>query len=372
MEKSLYPEYTQKYFPQLVLAVTEQLNGRPLNNPIPFLFTELLTPYYSADSRWQSISAKYGGIAADVVALGASIPLKKRDKLHSYVGDIPKLGTSRSLDETEMKNIDNMIAQNRPEEEIVRRIFNDVPFVISAVDERLEDIFLSMLSTGVGLATRNEGLGVRLNMHYDDYPDNHAGVSAVWATVSGSTVTTNTSAKPVSDIQNTIDLIERDGNVCSTILADDTALRAMYENAQVRNYFGFQNNYAGDLTAIPTLSLAQLQQLFMNNWGVTLRRVARATRTEIDGVREPHKAWAKGRMVFLCDEKIGSIVYTATAEENRPVAGVVYQKANDYTLVAQYSEKKPLMEFTESQAMATPILQNVNRIYSLDTLTPIA
>ena len=176
----------------------------------------------------------------------------------------------------------------------------------------------------------------------------------------------------MNDIQKIIDRADADGNPIINCYADDTALRAMYENEQVRAYFGFSQNYAGSASNVPSLSYAQLQTLFANMWGITLVRVRRTTKTEVNGTKGSHKAWADGRMVFTCDARVGDLVYTATAEENRPAAGVAYQKANDYTLVSQFSEQEPLMEYTKSQAMVCPVLNNVNRIYSLDTVTASA
>lgn len=365
MQKSLFSEWVDKHFPNLVISIAETLNGRSLNNQIPFLFTDMLDNEYSPDSRWQSISGKYQNVAADVVALGAPTPLKKRDSLNNYVGDIPKISIMRSLNEVEMKRIEVMIAQNRPEEEIIRRIFDDIPFVINGVDERIEDLFQSMLSTGTGKAVNNVGEAVRFDMGYSDYADNHRGVAAVWNT---SNISAGT-AKPIDDIQKVLDQAERDGNSVINCLADNTALRAMYAAPQVRNYFGFQNNFAGDSSSIPTLSYSQLQRVFADEWGINLIRVRRTTTTEINGVRADHKAWADGRMVFTCDQRVGALAYTGVAEESYPVAGVDYQKANDYTLVSKFSEQEPLMEYTKAQAMAVPVLRNVNRIYSLDTLT---
>ena len=360
MQKSLYSEFVERNFPQLVVAISETLNGRSMTSQIPFLFRSMLTPTYSPDSRWQSISAKYTDVAADIIALGAPTPLKGRDSINSYVGEIPKFGVMRSLNEVQMKDIDNMIAQKRPDQEIINRIFNDVPFVINAVDEGIEDLFLAMLSTGVGMKTNNVSQAVRFDMHYTDFVDNHRGVATLWA---------NDAAKPINDIQKIVDQSEMDGNVIINCYADDTALRALFENEQVRAYFGFQQSYTGGVDNIPTLSLQQLQTLFQNQWGINLVRVRRTTRTEVNGVRNPHKAWANGRMVFTCDERIGDLVYTATAEETRQASDVIYQKANDYTLVSKFSEQEPLMEYTKSQAMVCPVLMNVNRIYSLDTLT---
>ena len=359
MNPSLFIAYIERYFPNYVASVSELLNGRSLTNSIPFLFLQLLRRTYTADSRWQAVSALYKGVAADVIALGSPTPMKSRDSINTYTGELPKISTKRSLNEVEMKNIDTMIAQNRPIDEIVNRIFSDVPFVINAVDERLEDIFLSMLSTGVGVATNNIGSSVEFNMHF--LSENKRGYSTAFSA---------DGATPITDIQTKIiDKADQDGNAIRFCYADDTALRNMFKNAEVRNYLGFQREYPG---TVPTLSLEQLVSVFQSIWGIELRRVQRNTRTEVNGVVSSHKAWKDGNMTFTCDEIVGDLVYTATAEENRPVAGVAYQKANDYCLVSQFSEQEPLMEYTKSQAMAVPVINNVERIYTLDTKTPEA
>ena len=359
MNESLFPQQVEKYFPNYVLSITEYLNGRSLNNrEIPFLFRQLLTPRYSADGRWASISAQYQNVAADVVALGSETPLKSRDSLMTYVGEIPKLAMKRSLNEVEMKNIDAMFAMNRPEEDIVNRIFSDVPVVINGIDERIEDIFLTMFSTGVGLATNNIGQGVRIDMHY--LSGNQKGVETVWS---------NPAANPIKDIIGILDQSVADGNSIRFAYADDTALRALYNNSEVRGLFGFQQNFVGGGNNVPTLTFDQMREIFQRQWGTELIRVARTTRTEVNGKRTTHKAWKDGMVVFCCDERVGDLVYSSTAEETRPIEGVSYQMANGYTLVSQYSEQEPLMEFTKAQAMVVPVINNVDRIYTLDTKT---
>lgn len=356
MNQTLFPQYVEKYFPNYVLSVVERLNGRSLDNQLPFLFRTLLNPTFSPDGRWASVTAKYNSVAADVVALGSPTPLKSRDSLSTYVGDIPKIAIKRSLNEVEMKNIDAMIAQNRPEDDIVNRIFSDVPFVINGVDERIEDLFLSEFSTGMGLTTNNIGEGVRLDMHF--LTENKFAANTIWS---------NTTATPIDDLQKVFDKATEDGNVIRHAYADDTALRAMYKNEQVRGMFGFAMNYVGGGANVPTLSYSQLESLFLSQFGVQLHRVARTTKTEVNGIVGKHKAWSNGVIAFACDDRIGDLVYTSTAEETRPVGGVTYQMANEYTLVSEYAEQEPLIEFTKAQAMVVPVINNVDRIYLLDS-----
>ena len=76
MEKSMYFEYAEKFFPQLVLSVVEKLNDS--SRPLTYLYRDLLTRQFSADGKWASILAHYTQVAADVVALDSELPLKAR------------------------------------------------------------------------------------------------------------------------------------------------------------------------------------------------------------------------------------------------------------------------------------------------------
>lgn len=357
MTTSLFPQYVEKYFPNYVLSVVEQLNGRSLDNQIPFMFSQMLNPTYSADGRWASITAKYRSIAADVVALGSPLPLKSRDAITTQIGEIPKIGVKYQMNEVEMKNVDAMIAQGRPEADIVNRIFSSIPKAINGVDERIEDIFLSMLSTGIGLTVGNVGEGIRLDMGFVN-ENKFASTGYDWS---------NDNATPVDDIQKVYDAALMGGKVLRHCYMDDTTARQMQRNAQVRGLFGFTNNFVGGSANVPNLSFPQLQEVFRSQWGIELHRVIRTTMVEVNGVSQGHKAWASGAVAFTCDDRIGDLVYTATAEETRPVGGVTYQMANQYTLVSEYAEVDPIIEFTAAQAMVVPIINNVDRIYLLDT-----
>lgn len=357
MEKSLYFEYVQKFFPQLVTSIIERLNEKR-GNSLPYLYKQLLVPDYSADGRWSSILAEYSRVAADVVALDSELPLKTRDSIETASGEIPKLGMKLYLTEKQMKDIDSMIAQNMPIGQIVSKIFNDLPRSLEGVWERIEDVFLSEMSTGVGLSERNNGTGVRLDVGY--YPGNKFKVSALW---DNSDV-----ALPLDDMQAVFDKALEDQNVITDIWMDDYALRNFYRSSQVREQYAFDNKVAMQKGAsVPTLDLDKAGQVLSSKWGVNLHRVARKIKTEINGVKKSHSPWQQGMVVFTCDEKLGSLVWTNTAEATRPVAGVEYQTADEFILLSKYSKNDPLREFTSSQAMVVPIINNVDRIYTLDS-----
>lgn len=263
------------------------------------------------------------------------------------------------LTEKQMKDVDSMIAQNMPLGRIIQNIFADTQRVIEGVWERIEDLFLSELSTGVGLSTRNNGTGIRIDMNF--YPANQFDVTKSWS---------KTDSVPLDDIQTIVDKSIDDQNIITDAYLDDIALNLLYRNGQVRGQYAFNQGIATNgSSVIPILDFDKVSQIFLTKWNIRLHRIARKIKTEINGVKQNHSPWCKGTIAFVCDDKLGSLVWTNTAESTRPVEGVTYQTVDEYLLVSKYSVTDPLREFTASQAMVVPILNNVDRIYTLDTQT---
>lgn len=355
MEQSLFAEYVREFFPMLVTSVVEKLNDKN-RTQLPYFYKSLLTPDYTSDSRWASILAKYNRVSADVVALDSELPVKSRDTIEVVSGDIPKIGMKMYLTEKQMKDIQSLIATSRPTAQIVDKIFTDLPRVIEGVYETIEGIFLSELSTGVGIAPRSNGTGVRVDMKFLDA--NKFGVKALWS---------DTKANALDDLQKIFDKAMDDENVITDMYADDEFLKAFYSNEQVRQQYAFNQGFVGD--KIPVLDLEKAQEVVRRKWGVELHRVARKIRTELNGERKNSDAWAKGTAAFTCDERLGSLVWTDLVESTRPVPNVTYETADDFILVSKYSQTDPWREFTASQAMVVPVLNNVDRIYLLDSKT---
>lgn len=355
MNESIYAQYVNTYFPALVTSIVEKLNEK--NTPLQYLYKTLLEPVYSADGRWASILAEYTRVAADVVALDSELPLKSRDIVEHISGEIPKIGLKLYLTEKQMKDLDAMIALNQPLTRILRFMFADTQRVIEAIWERLEDLFLSELSTGVAVSERNNGTGVRLDMGF--LASHQKKSTTAW---SGNQSTST----PMDDIQKVFDQAMEDDNIISDIYADDAWLQAFYQAKQVRGQFAFNNGIGLTADGVPVLDFDKAAQVILTKWGVTLHRVARKVKTEINGKKQNHNPWKTGSATFTCDPIVGSLVWTTCAEADRPVGGVAYETADEYILVSRYSKNDPLREFTASQAMAVPVLNNVDRIYTLD------
>ncbi len=371
MERSTYYEIIEKYLPSLITSVVTTLNEKHTNT-LSYLFKERLTPVYSQDGRWASLIGTYTRVAADVVSLDSELPLKSRDSLEQAQGEIPKVGMKLWLGEKEIKKVDTMIAQNRPISQIIQVIFQDLPRCIEGVWERLEGIFLSELSTGIGLSEHNNGTGVRIDVGYLDA--NKFGVKKLWSNSETST--------PIDDIQKVVDKSVSDQNVITDVWMDDVALNNFYKNKQVREQYAFGQGFVGD--KIPILGFDQAKDVVSRKWsGVTLHRVARQIKTELNGKKKNHSPWQQGMVLFTCNENLGDLVWTDCVEASRPVSGVAYTTVgndtatvmngqniagvDEYILTSQYRETDPFREYTSSQAMAVPIVNNVDQIYTLDS-----
>lgn len=358
MEQSLYFQYVQKYFPQLVISIVEKLNDKN-QATLPYLYKNLLATTYSVDGRWESISGEYNRVAADVVAMDSPLPLKSRDSLTRASGNLPKVGMELFLNEKQMSDIDAMIAQGLPINTVVQKIFEDTPRVITGVYERMEAMFLEGLSTGVALAdSDNVGTGVRVDYGYLDA--NKFGVAAQWAN--------STSALAIDDIEKVIRKATNDGNRIVKAYADKYWFDNFAKNEQVRQQYAFLQGFVG--SAIPTLSSDQVSAVMQNKYGFSVELVDRAIKTEKNGVKTVSRPWAEGTIVFVCDNQVGNLVWTRPAEMNHPVAGVSYETADNFILVSKYRVNRPaLREYTSSQARVIPVISNPDRIYTLNIKT---
>lgn len=364
MLQSLFSQYVGTWFTALVANVVSYINGGKA--PLTYLHKEMLSKEYSPTLKFSSIQADGTTVAADIVAMDSPLPLKKRDSLSKFDGDIPKMGMAKSLNERTMSDIDIMMAQNSQgsqTQEIVKKIFGDIPKVITGIYERLEFMFLEALSTGVTATTdlsdtKNVGVGIRLD--YQIPAANKHGVTTVWSNTG--------SATPIADIQRVLDQMDTDGVMCKKMLMDKTAFNNFIKCTDVKTLFAFNNGFAGSNIIAPTVD--QINAAVEAKWGITIQIINRTIKTEKDGTVTNTKPWADGTVCFVTRDKVGRLVWGNLAEKNRPVAGVTYQTADDFILVSKFSVNQPsLAEFTNSQAIVVPVIDNANEIYLLDTKT---
>jgi hypothetical protein len=355
MNPTLFVEFVKKWFKVLAGAITEKVNGGKTS--VTYLFKTMLTPKLSADNKWDSTSVSKSIVAADIVALDSPLPIKKRDKIGTAGGKIPKLGMKMSKTESLISEIRILQMRGAAEAEIVRAIFDDLGRCVTGVYERLEFAFLQALSTGITLIDDedNTGAGIRLQFGYDE--GNRFGAVKKWG---------KNGYTPISDIERIISSAGERGDVITTIALDRASYNLIRQSDEAKaRYAGSIGNYTGNNQVIPTPS--QFDAFIADEYKVRFLVIDRVIRVEKNGKQKPVRPFAENTLVFLTTEKVGSLVYGILAEEDTPVAGVEYQKVDGYILTSKYSKNEPLAEFTSAQAIALPVIENVDSIYILNT-----
>ncbi|MDR1348320.1 MAG: hypothetical protein LBJ63_07865 [Prevotellaceae bacterium] len=363
MEQSLFIKWINKYFKGIVVKTVEIINGKSNEQALTYLFRAMLRKEYSVTGKWEAISVLNTRISADYVAMDSSLPLKRRDSMGKASGDIAKSGMELWLNEKQLTDLDTMIAQRVGDADIIAKLFQDTPKVITGIYELLEKSFLEGLSTGFAVIddTENVGTGVRLDYGYLD--TNKFGVSQLW---------NNVSSTPLTDIRVALKKAKTDGNKIMHVYMDDVTFENFAKTQQVKDFYITANNiFASDAT-VPAPSLEKVNAALKadEQYRFQIAIIDRVVINEKNGIRTVVTPWSEGKVILTTTPQVGVLTWARLAEQNHPVQGVSYQIAEDFILVSKYRQNKPsLAEFTTSQARVVPVICNVEQIYQIDTKT---
>lgn len=351
MNQSLFVQFLA-YFKAIAKTIEEKVNGK--KTELTYLYKEMLTEELSVDLQWKSLTVNSNIVAADIVALDSALPLKKRDSFGTASGDIPKLGMKLQLSEKQMSDIDVLKARNVETSILVDKIFQDQVKATMGIHEKLEFIFLQGLSSGIGLVEDENNVGTGIRVDYGYLASNKFGASLPWS---------DANAKPIDDIKRVIKEARAKGDNIKVLMMSDVTFDKLAENAQTRENFAFSQNFVG--ANIPTPDLEQVNALMQRKFGLTIVVVDRTVTTERDGVRTVHTPWATDNVIFLTSPKVGKLAYGILAEETRKSPKVMYEKSGSFILLKKWSTEEPFAEFTSSQCLALPVINNVSSIYLL-------
>lgn len=357
MEKSIFINL-KEWFNKIVGKLSVFTNGKLGNEEQEYLHQKMLTEEHSADLKWGSSTYNGSIIKADVVAMDSELPLKKQDALETASGDVPKQGMMFKLSEKQLSDIDTMIAKGFAIVNIVKKVFEQVKKAILGIHESNEYMFLQALSTGVTLLEDkdNVGLGIRVDFGFQDKRKHNA--SKPWS---------DPTALIVDDVTRVIKAAKIDGISYKVIMLDDTTVGYIRANEQVKNHFAFTKGIVAEGNTVPTLSEEQLFNFFSLNFKLKVIVVDRVVVSEKNGIRTNHTPWESGIVTFLQSEKVGRLVYSTLAEESRKNPSISYEKAGAYILVKKWSENKPFSEWTSSEALCLPVIDNGGLISLLDS-----
>lgn len=355
MNESLFIEYIKKFFPKLQYFI-DKINGKR-GDQLTYLHkdTSILRKEYSPDNKWESGSVNTTFVAADYVAVDSELPLKTRDSIASANGKLPKIGIQKVLKESDINNLNVMKAQGATGETLASKLAQDPVACDRGLDERNEFNFLFGFSNGYNAIKDEDNDKALLRINYNYLPEHCFGVATKGEVT-------------ISDIRNVIEKADADGNTIKNIwIAKSThsKLRQSREAKElVANYNGQVFTESTNL-AVPTAT--KFNEAFADEFnGVQFKIVDRSVQIEKDGKRQSVKPWNADKLIFVCNDMVGALVYGRLAEQSNPVANVEYQLIDNYKLISKYSEVNPLREVTSGQAFVAPIIEDVDQLYSLD------
>lgn len=356
MTTSMFAQYVDKYFKGIVGRVTELFNDK--KNEPEFLYEDMLNKEYSADLTWNSTSLNHSIVAADVVSMDSSLPLKKRGTIRSASGDIAKIGIKYQLNEKAISDINVMAAKGQKEADIARKILNNVPKAIRGVKMRIEIMFEQALSSGMVLVdTDNEGTGVRADFGYEATKTFHA--HANWADAENAT--------PVTDLRQMFDAAAANGDEINHVYLSEQYFNYARKSAEVKELVATYNNQVIiSASTLPQPGRSKTLDALRDEFGAEFHVVNGSFKYEKrDGSQVTVKPWIQPNVIGVQDVKVGRLIHGTLAEDMNRVAGVTYEKS-DFILVSEYSHNEPsLAEFTAAQALAMPVIDDGNFVYML-------
>lgn len=354
MLKSLFIKWIATSFEAVISNAVMKINGK--KDPLIYLHKTMLRKEFSPTLKWGSATSNGTVIAADIVSLDSSLPIKKRDSMERVEGDIPKVGMLKALNERQMDDLILLENIKGQEKEIMKKLFEDPISCIQGIYERNELLFLQALSSGYALKTDGVSPGLGLRIDYGHPDANKFGVQKPW---------TDANATPISDIENVISRAKANGDVISHIMMDKSTWNNMKKREEVKELYAMSIGFNG--SNIPTPTLAKINDALAEDHKVTIVVVDRVVRTEKDGKQTSQNAWTENAVTFLTQiTNVGTLSWGTLAEMKFQAKDVTYTIADDYILVSKFHETNPLKEFSSAQARVVPVIDNMDSIYIMD------
>lgn len=358
MQTSMFSAWIAKYFTPVINKFTELFNGKKAESP--YMYEQMLDEEYSADLTWSSTELNNSVVAADVVSMDSSLPLKKRGTIRTATGDIPKIGIKKQMKEKAISDVYVMQSKGQTAAQIASKILSNVPKVISGIKIRLEIMFEQALSNGYYLMSSedNDGTGVRASFGYRDDHTFKAGPAA-WSDV--------TNATPLADLHKMFDKASEDGDVITDVFLSKMYFDFARKAKDIKELVATSlKQIILDTANIPVPSKQTTIAALEEEFNATFHIVNNTYKIE-DASGEQHsiRPWEQGHVVGVTSTKVGRLVYGTLAEDMNRVNGVNYEKSG-FILVSQYSHNEPsLAEFTAAQALAMPVIDDGGSVYLL-------
>lgn len=358
MIQSIFAKYVAKFFPKLQRLI-EKINGK--RKPLTYLHkgaNAMLRPEFSVDNKWESTSVNTTFMAADIVPQDSELPIKSRGSIASANGKLPKIGMSKILKESDITNLNVMIAQGAKPAEIARKLADDAVACSNGLDERNEYNFLFALYNGYVAIKDTDTPDALLRLNFNYLADN--------------TVVDTSGEITLDGIKQMIAKADAKGDAITKLCISKVAFDKLRQTREAKELVaGYNGQVYTENTSLPVPNATKFKEAFADdNNGIVFEVIDRSIVLEENGKKRSVKPFGNTRVIGVCNEIVGSLVYGRLAEQTNPVAGVEYSTVDTYKLISMYRLTNPLREVTSGQAIVAPILEDVDQIYVYD-FTPV-
>lgn len=302
--------------------------------------------------------------AASIVDDDAPAPLRSRNKLERYTGNIPTMKEKFILKQSEMREIlmlRNLPITNGGGDAITRFLVRDLQEAAIAGEKRVDMLLLQAMSTltmDLGITANPDGAAFgTIDLLAQTYQKQ--GVPTVWSDAANAT--------PIDDIQRFIEFQQNTrGRYFGQIVMSIELWYKFRATTQVKSFLqGFFTT--GRVNQGFAVTIDNVNEYFAANGWPLISTINYTAAVQSDGVDGYVKPFDMNALVFAPVGPVGILANAFPMEQLNQVAGKTYANYGP-TLISKWRDDDPLREFTQMEMLACPAL-NVDGIFILNTNT---
>lgn len=357
MERSLLQELTDKRLKAYLER--NRFTARYWASMLPLEFRDELT--------WESLQGSEGStIKADVIAYDSSAPEKGREIIGKASGRIAKMALKRSMREEDFlmyKRLKKGAASDSERQAILDLVFNDINFVVEAVNANTEYLALQAISTGeisLGKANNN-GIITETAVDLGIPKGNKTTVSVLPSKTAEFDF--------IAEIKKISKKARAERGVkLNYMFTDPDTIDAILASAKIKEAYGYFLTQTHK-PFLGTLFLDQLNALLKKNRLPELIEIDTFVRHEDSNhKRTTLQPWRQGYITLSVEKTFGKMQHGPIAEEDaESVKKYAIQAKKGHCLVTKFSQVDPVVEWTKGEAHAFPVLKGVEDIFILNT-----
>lgn len=304
-------------------------------------------------------------VMADIVALGSKAPRKGREFIEAIKGEIPKIEAARDMNEKDLLTLQQLrqsvaLYPNNAgiKNQLIARVYEDQPFVIDAVNARMEWMGKQIVSTGKFKTTvaNNSGGVANVEINFGVTVQNAA---KNWFS--------DATADPIAEIQALQDTARGNGYRYGAITMERNTLNKILNNPNTKAFvLGVPLNSS---SVLPNISIEGLNLMLAGKGLPTISMWESFVSAEVKaGTKSNLNGWEQGNIYLSIDAQLGNSQYTTSTEFGMTFGDTMAQSIkDDFILVKTFGVQDPIMVSTKGTAFAMPVLNNVKKSLILKT-----